>query len=235
MSATEAVPWEAGPIVVRTFVETATAAVRALGSDPGFRTRTTVEQVCEFGLESVAIERITTVFWVRVMFETDRLTGELTYGDREREINARVGRRVPGENEIIQYALWEWVQGFGEYEPRATNAMFVSRDDRVRAVVADIGGVLTAYASRIADAGALVEEQIRVARAVSQAEFQEENRAQDHARAVAQAAEAFRQHDYRRVITLMEPHTAHLTPAERKKLELARRGVEMDPPSPNED
>jgi hypothetical protein len=93
----------------------------------------------------------------------------------------------------------------------------------VKTEVHQLGGVFREYADRIASAGSAVMQQLESARARRQAEWTAEHAKWEHDSDVARAAEAFREGDYRRVVSLLESLGDRLTRADQKKLAIARK------------
>jgi hypothetical protein len=209
-------------VLVRAFLDAAAQALRFLASEPGFNWETSVVQMTNRGLEPVAPEAITSFFWARGVFATERIAGEVTYGDREAYINLTVSRAAEAPPRLGQFGLWEWCAALGGVDDRASGEQFVLTAGRVREVVTGLAAVLREYAPRIAAAGPDVVARIEAARVRRQAEWDEEQRRDQHRTTAARAAKAFRAGDYQQVVALLEPLGERLTPAERKKLDLAR-------------
>jgi hypothetical protein len=183
----------------------------------------------------VTPDAVTVFFWVRRTFSTSRLSGALTYGERELEINLVVGVRSPkrgliagllGQRRDVEpYALWEWIAALGvSHLPETeTNQSWCATAERVRAAVAAVGNAFREVAPRIAAAGPDVVQRIERARDQRRAAEKSEHARWQHETAAARAAEAFRAGDYRRVVSLLAPLEASLSPAEKKKLALARK------------
>jgi hypothetical protein len=93
-------------------------------------------------------------------------------------------------------------------------------------VVGDLGAVLTEIWRKVAVAGYDVVATIEAARTQRRQEFAEAEAERAHEHLAAQAADAFRNRDYDRVIALLQPIIPRLTNAERAKLRLARRYAE---------
>jgi hypothetical protein len=105
--------------------------------------------------------------------------------------------------------------------PRNTD--FVLTLSRLDAIVTAMARGVATLQSAIASAPVSVIDRMEQARAQRQAAFQVRLRNDDHRRASSAAADAFRKHDYRQVIALLQPYLDMLTSAERKKLEYARK------------
>jgi hypothetical protein len=215
---------ESTELLVHTFLDAALRALDILALTSDIRRTVTVEQATEHGFQPTSPDRITNQFWVCASFSTDRLVGELTYGDTEMIIEVMVGVRARGAKPTL-YSLQEWLLALEVAERRPMGGLFVVRSEHIREIVAGIGAVLAANAAAIAAASASVFARLDEGRAAAQASYEEQLRRENHSRAAARAAEAFRAGDYRRVIALLEPLEGDLTPAERKKLALAKRAV----------
>jgi hypothetical protein len=212
-----------GPALVRAFFDASVEALRFLDSEPGFHLATTVEELMDDEVETIEPEAVAGLFWAKASFETDRLLGEVTYGDREAYINLVVSPRPPLPGAADGYALWEWVAAFGGADPRARGDALVVRTDRVREVVRNLGAVLRDYAGRITTAGRPVIDRLEAGRAERQREWEEQLAKWEAEGVTARAAKAFRARDYRQVVELLESLGPRLSPAARKKLEYARK------------
>jgi len=198
-----------------------------LAGESGFHSETVVKAFTTSGLQIVTPDEAAPwLFWATVQFQTSRIGGELTYGDREFVVNLTIGRTSTPDLDRERYGLWEWAAALGVADPRAGGGQLVLTTAGVQSIVAGIGSVLAAIWPRIATASSDVIASMDTARARVQAEYAEAEARREHDRIVSQAAEAFRLHDFRRVIELLEPLSERLTNAERKRLQLARRRAE---------
>jgi hypothetical protein len=97
--------------------------------------------------------------------------------------------------------------------------------ERLTEIVTAMANAVRVLEVPIATSSLMVIERIEKARRLVQEHAQSRLREDDHRHGSAQAAEAFRVRDYRRVVTLLEAVEGLLTPAEREKLAYARRHV----------
>jgi hypothetical protein len=226
---------EPPPVLVRAFLDASRDALDFLAGQPDFHSAVTVERATDNGIVAVAPDAVGGVFWARRTFSTSRLTGVLTYGERELEINLVVGL-LPTKRGLIAgllpttrgagpYGLWEWEAALGtsQLPDGESNPSWCATSDRVRAAVIAMGRAFRDIAPRIAAAGADVVRRIETARTQRWAAEKVEHARWEHQNAAARAADAFRAGDYRRVVSLLAPLEASLTPAEQKKLALARK------------
>ena len=228
-------PPEPPPVLVRAFLDASRDALDFLAGPPDFRSAVTVEQASSDATVAVEPDAVTGLFWARRTFSTSRLTGAFTYGERELEINLIVGLVPPKQSLIVgllsakrgagPYGLWEWLAALGAspLPEDDSNASWCATPDRVRAAVAAHGEAFRNIAPRIAAAGSDVVQRIEAARDQRLAAEKGEHARWEHEKAAAHAADAFRAGDYRRVVSLLAPIEGSLTPAERKKLALARK------------
>jgi hypothetical protein len=186
---------------------------------PGAHWSLRVEQLTDHGIVEVSPARITGFFFLTASFANRLVAGRLTFGDREYDVNTVLGPTSTG----LEYGLWEWADALGSPDlvPRETS--FVMTVDRLEAIVAAMADAVSELQAAISSASPAVVERIEHARMLVQAQFEAGNRADDHRRLSAAAAEAFRAGDFRRAVQLLEKIDELLTPAERKKLEYARR------------
>jgi hypothetical protein len=167
----------------------------------------------------IAPEHVSGFFFVTGSFANPLVDGYITFGDRELLINTVLG---PARGSA-RYGLWEWADAVERPDlvPRATD--FVTTFDRLEDIVAGMAAAVRELESTIASPTPTVVESIEAARVRVQKAFQAQLREDDHRRAVAQAGEAFRAREFRRVGTILEEVEGLLTPAERDKLAYARR------------
>jgi len=215
------------PQLLRAFFEASRDAVRCLASEPGFQYEHSVDALTETGARRVTSEETAAgLFFAGARFGTHRVSGEITYGDREFFINMVLAPKTLSARNNGGFALWEWSVAFGLSDARANGDQLVLTPDRVRAVVGDLGAVLTEIWPKVAVAGLDVVATIEAARNQRRQESAEAEAERDHQHLATQAAEAFRNRDYPRVIALLAPITSRLTDAERVKLRLARKYAE---------
>lgn len=205
--------------LIKAFLASATSAFGPLVSSPSAKWSVRVEHATSKGIVEVTPENVSGFFFVTGSFANPIVQGDITFGDRELLINTVIG---PTRGSA-RYGLWEWADAVDRPElvPRATD--FVTTVDRLEEIVAGMAAAVRALESVIASPAPAVIERIEAARVRVQREFQARLRDDEHRRAAAQAAEAFRAHDFRRVVTILEEVEGLLTPAERDKLAYARR------------
>ena len=205
--------------LIKAFIASATSAFGPLVSSPSAQWSVRVEHATSKGIVEVTPENVSGFFFVTGSFSNPFVQGDITFGDRELLINTVIG---PTKGSV-RYGLWEWADAVDRPElvPRATD--FVTTVDRLEEIVAGMAAGVSALEGVIASPGPTVIERIEAARVRVQREFQARLRDDEHRRAAAQAAEAFRAHDFRRVVTILEEVEGLLTPAERDKLAYARR------------
>jgi hypothetical protein len=216
---------EPPPDLVSAFLDASADALNFLAGQPDFRSAVIVEQATNDGIVAVAPDAVTGPFWARRTFSTSRLTGAVTFGERELEVNLLVGLLPTTRGAAGPYGLWEWVAALGpaNLPENDSGSSWCATTGRVRSAVAALGATFRNIAPRIAAAGPEVVRRIEAARTQRWAAEKAEHAQWAHQSAAASAAEAFRVRDYRRVVSLLAPLEASLTPAERKKLELARK------------
>lgn len=225
-------PPEPPPLLVGAFLEASRDALAFLAGEKDFRSTVTVQHLRNGEIIPVAPNAVTGLFWAHRAFSTSRLTGEFVYGERELEINLIVGLPpskllglLPSKRGVGPYGLWEWEAALGMppllAEERITT--WCATAERVRTAVTALGDAFRSIAPRITAAGSDTVRQIEAARDQRLAAEKEEHAQWRHTDATARAADAFRAGDYRQVVSLLAPHEARLTPAERKKLALARK------------
>ena len=205
--------------LVHAFIASATSGFARLVEAPGAHWALRVEQVTDQGIVEVSPARITGLFFLTASFANRLVAGRLTFGDREYDVNTVLGPASAG----LEYGLWEWADALGSPDLVPRDTSFVMTVDRLEAIVAAMADAVSELQAAISSASPAVVERIEHARMLVQAQFEAGSRAHDHRRLSAAAAEAFHAGDFRRAVQLLEKIDELLTPAERKKLEYARR------------
>jgi hypothetical protein len=186
---------------------------------PGARWSLRVEHLTEQGVVEVSPASITGFFFLTASFANRLVAGRLTYGDREYDVNTMLGPAPSG----VEYGLWEWADALGSPDLVPRDTSFVMSVDRLEAIVAAMADAVSELQAAISSASPAVLERIEHARTLVRAQDEARHRTDDHRRLSAAAAEAFRAGDFRRAVQLLEKIDELLTPAERQKLEYARR------------
>ena len=205
--------------LVKSFFTSATASFAELVNSPSAEWSVHLAHSTSNGLSEVSPDAITGFFFATATFANVNVVGEVTFGDREYFVNTVLG---PASSSA-RYGLWEWADALEQPHlvPRDTD--FVMDVDRLSDIVTAMANAVRHLEVPIAASPPTVIERIEQARNLVQEQFQARLREDDHRRASAEAGEAFRVRDYRRVVTLLEAVEGLLTPAERDKLLYARR------------
>ena len=206
-------------VLVDAFLASATAAFRPLVASPSASWSCKVEHSTTDGLAEVSPDAISGFFFVTASFANDLVAGEVSFGDREYILNTVLGPAKAS----TRYALWEWAAALDQPALVPMDTGFVMTVDRLEAIVRAMAQGVRALEGAIAAGRPEIIERMEHARARVRERDQARLREEDHRRASALAAEAFRSHDFRRVVALLEAVEGSLTPTERKKLTFARR------------
>lgn len=219
-------PRDTAQTLVRSFLATAPTLFAYVVDAPGYRGRTRVQQASSHGFEDVAPAAVTTWFWATWRFDTDRLSGEVRFGDREYALSLVA---APAGTSL-EYELWEWAQ-VHEAGPKlaSSEGQFCDTVIRLQSELRRFSTVFHALADRISLGRQSDLTLLAQARASRQATWHASLRGEQQARARAQADEAFRAGNYSRVIELLGPFELTLTPAERAKVAVARRKSQGEP------
>jgi hypothetical protein len=204
--------------LVESFLASATSEFSTLVAATGASWSVSLEHSRKTGLVPVAPEDIAGFFFATGAFDTSRVAGKITFGDREFYINAVLGPSRGPE----RYGLWEWADalGYPDLVPRETD--FVLTVPRLEAIVAEMARAVGSLEAMIVSAPATIVAGMDEARRVVQASFQARLAQDDHRRVSSAASVAFSERDFVRVVALLLPFELVLTPAERKKLAYAR-------------
>ena len=206
-------------VLVNAFLASATAAFRPLVDSPSATWSCKVEHSTTQGFVETSPDAISGFFFVTASFANDLVAGQVTFGDREYDLNTVLG---PAKGSA-RYALWEWAAALDQPALVPVDTGFVMTVDRLEAIVRAMAAGVRALEGAIAAGRSEIIERMEHARARVREHDQARLREDDHRRAGALAAEAFRIHDFRRVVALLEAVEGSLTPAERKKLTYARQ------------
>ena len=212
-------PDETPATLVNAFLGSATAEFASLVQSPNASWSVLVEHATSVGLVPVAPEQITGFFFATATFANEFVAGSLTFGDREYLVNTVLGP----SGSTARYGLWEWADAFGYPNAVPRETSFVLTVSRLSEIIAGMVRAVATLQDAIATAPVEIFSRMERAREKVQADFQSKLREDDHRRAAARAAEAFRSRDYQRVVNLLEPFVDVLTPAESNKLAYARR------------
>ena len=152
----------------------------------------------------------------------------MSFGDREFCANVSVSRRLQGAAGLASYPLWRWLDALRMADGPASCAEWITTPQRLSAFLSDAAEALDGAIPEILTSDSSVTIKLeQLLRADVEAE-QERLRIRTHQSASAQAALAFWRGDFREVASLLEQFDHELTPAERKKLQYARRSLERD-------
>jgi hypothetical protein len=162
-------------------------------------------------------------WFAQVSFSRPDSSIRLFYGDREFSGSVIVARSLRGRLESSEYGLWEWLDALQVANPPKTDVAWIQTPNQLSAFLADVSGALDLYLPQILRAGPEVTARLEQSRADRDLREQEERAQQDHRSASARASEAFRAHQYDRVVELLEPFHFRLSKAESKKLAYAKK------------
>jgi len=205
--------------LVHAFLASTTSDFSPLVEEPSASWNVTVSQRTEEGMTAVSPEQITNVFFLATAAFTNSLVaGTVRFGDREFRISTELGPA----SDTARYELWEWADALDRPDVAPRNTEFVLTLDRMVSIVGELARAVTTLQKEIAVAPASAIARIEAARSRARDTFQASLRENEHRSAAAAAAEAFRKHDYRRVVALLEPYVDLLTASEKKKLSFAR-------------
>ena len=205
--------------LVQTFFAEAASAFRPLVSSVGARWHAQLRHATRNGLEFTTPDRIDGFFFAECEFQTPELIGDITFGDRELLINTVVSPN----GRPHRYGLWEWADALERPDLVPRDTSVVNEADRIREIVHGMADSLLELRSGIARAAPATVERIEAARAKARAALDEQWREAEHRGTAARAADAFRQQQWERVVTLLESVEDRLSPAEAQKLAYARK------------
>jgi len=171
------------------------------------------------GLIAAAPHNVRGFFLAAGKFETPRVIGEISCGDREFFINTIVSPR----NRDLTHGLWEWANALERPDLVPRNTSFVLQPARLQSIVRAMATSLQELAASIAQASDDLVRSMDAARAIVQSAFDSRLRGHDHQRKARQAAEAFVAKDWTRVIELLRSVEDRLSAAEEGKLQYALR------------
>jgi hypothetical protein len=200
--------------LINAFLASATSTFGSLVSSSGAKWSVQIEHSTSKGLADVAPENVSGFFFVTASFANALVAGHISFGDRELTVNTVLGSASRSE----RYGLWEWADAVDQPALVPRNTDFVTTVNRIEEIVTAMATAVRTLQEVIAE----VIERMDSARALVRERLQTSLREDEHRRAAAQAAEAFRARDFGRVVTILEQVEGLLTPAERDKLAYAR-------------
>ena len=207
--------------LVKSFFASATSAFAPLLSSPRTRWSVHLAHSTRDGIADVLPDAITGFFFATATFANVNVAGNITFGDREYLVNTVLG---PASGSA-RYGLWEWADALEQPHLVPRDTSFVMDAERLRTIVTAMANAVRVLEGPIAASSPTVIGRIEQARSLLREQSQARMREDDHRRASAEAGEAFRARDYRRVVKLLEAVEGLLTPAERDKLAYARRNL----------
>ena len=163
---------------------------------------------------------MTGFFDVTVTLTTPTVVATLTYGDKESIIMTSAAPRRPA---WPSFGVWEWETASGRPKSTAAEDQFVILVAVVQRVVDRLGAALIAMLPIIAAADPTTREVIEGARALRKEAWLIEERDREHRAAMTRAADAFRAGRFDEVVEILVPYADCFTPAERARVEYARR------------
>jgi len=211
--------------LVRSFFASAASAFAPLVSSPKAKWSVHLAHSTPDGISDVPPDAIIGFFFATATFANVSVAGDVTFGDREYFVNTVVG---PASSSA-RYGLWEWADALEQPDLVPRETAFVMDAERLGNIVTAMANAVRVLEAPIAASSPTTIERIEQARRLLHEQFQARLREDDHRRASAEAAEAFRVRDYRRVVRLLEAVEGLLTPAERDKLAYARRRLQRRP------
>jgi hypothetical protein len=176
-------------------------------------------------------------FFARVLYAGPGWHVRVEYGDREYLINtvleiaeeahhplfsslrSAVGRRP----QPASYSLWEWIEALGGDSAAASHAGGADTTDRVAAGVRGMGDSLRTHLPSILRQLPALIPKVQALREQRMLQWKEQDRLDRDRRIAIEAADAFRESDFQRVVELLEPLEARLVGSDRKKLDYARK------------
>jgi len=169
--------------------------------------------------ESTSEEWLARVSYIGADFRVD-----LSYGDRELYFGTIIGRRMSGHSEDSSFALWEWLDAL-DVRHGGVDAICVDTQEKMDIAISQVTGLLRTHLPAILAAPFDVVMRMAAARNAHHQAETTKNARDRQTLAAGRAARAFRDGDFRLVVSLLEPFEVQLSPAEIKTLQLARQRV----------
>lgn len=219
---TTPVPYAA---LATTFVSAARDAIaHSLGSAQ-LTVESKVQENGSAGIHSGAPETISGWFLAEVGFRNAHVVGAFRFGERESALHLDIG--IPGSD--ARYALSEWALALGRDELAVAPEQWVFQPERLLISIQQFGDALSQLYPLIANADVGIVSALEAARVDSAAERQEQLRALLQERDEVSAADAFRREAYDEAVRFLAAHESHLSPAQKRKLDVARRLASRNP------
>jgi hypothetical protein len=206
-------------LLVETFFAETARAFQPLVSSPNARWHPQLRHATRNGLEFTTPDRIDGFFFAECEFQTSELMGDISFGDRELLINTVVSPR----GRPHRFGLWEWADALDRPSLVPRDTSVVNEVGRMREIVHGMAVGLLELRAGIARAAPATIARIEAARVQVRKAHDEDLREAEHRGTVARAADAFRQQQWERVVTLLASVEDRLSPAEAQKLAYARK------------
>lgn len=214
--------------LVHKFVNIAKEEFAFLSDEYEFSNETIIEAYTKDGLKRVEIDAIDVLqafFCIRLKFIKKNLELSFSYGDREFNIECIISNYL-NNGQIERYSLWEWLDVLKIKDERQTSGTFVLDLDRLEYIVRDIAAVLKTCLTRIENAN---ESDLNLLKEIRDRRIAEERHhvmIDRKNRTATQARQVFYKKEYKRVIELLSPFEADLSPSELKMLEYTKKHID---------
>ena len=147
-----------------------------------------------------------------------------SYGDRELCFGIIVGRRISGRPGMSPFALWEWLDALN-VRGRHVEEILLDTPEKLSLAASRAASVVHERLPMILTATSEVVLRMEGARTMREQVAAEADAKWRHSVAADRAAVAFREGNFKLVVSLLEPLEQRLSPAETRKLQLARTRV----------
>jgi hypothetical protein len=195
----------------RAFFDSATALFAPLVAEPG--------AYWSCSVTNVSVDSGESSFLASVDFATIFVAGSITFAQPGYDVDTVLG---PGDS-TIRYGIREWAVALEEADVVPHNTHSVLTVARMETTVADMARAVAALQGSIASAPAAVVARMEQARDKARDALLARYRTDEHHRDSVAAGDAFRKHEYARVVALLEPYFDFLTAADRRMLEEAKQ------------
>ena len=170
-------------------------------------------------LKSWDPENMPGTFWFIERFTDQQCRFEIGYGDRELIVEADWW---PDNNER-GFGLWEILNAAKKSDTKIGGSAWVSSSDFMARTIHDIAESLKVHLDLFVNpSNAIIDRALEI-RGAKLRYDQEKQRERDLSRAKNEAASAFRNKEYARVIELLSPFSEILSEADKKKIKLCSK------------
>jgi len=164
-------------------------------------------------------DQIPNVFWLIQRYSLSNSIIEISYGDRESTLEARIFYKDSKQ----MFALFEILRAADLEDSDIAGANWVLNKEFMHKTISALSASLQKHFDLIANPGKAIIDKALFIREEQMRHYNEDLRNHDLERARNMATEEFRNHNYKKVLELLSPFEDILSEADKMKVKLARK------------